>query len=363
MGGLAQVLSDVRGKIRRYQGKEWNEENTKTALVHPVLRVLGWDVGNLDEVQQEYKRRPRDKPVDYALLLLRTPRLFVEAKALAQDLNDRRWANQIMGYAMVAGVEWVVLTNGDEYRIYNSHAAVPVEEKLFRTVRLTDEDSPTEETLGLLSKEQISENQIEILWQAQFVDRQVRAALDELFAAEPDLSLVRLVRKRVQDLSTKDIKASLSRVQVRFDFPVEFEPEVLGAGKSKKAYRPSKRSSVAGTGGFPGITRKFLDLGFKMGEVAAVLIREGIVSAPLQLTAEYRGQTLKAQLVPDGTVVFDGKRYKTLSGAGAHAKATITGKPTATDGWVFWHYRNQNGEIVPLDAARQEFLKRSESAK
>jgi predicted type IV restriction endonuclease len=81
-------------------------------LAYPVLRALGWDVGNLEEVQQEYKRRPRDKPVDYALLLLRTPRLFVEAKSLGQNLSDRRWANQIMGYATVAGVEWVVITNG-----------------------------------------------------------------------------------------------------------------------------------------------------------------------------------------------------------------------------------------------------------
>ena len=79
----------------------------------------------------EYKIRKQDKPVDFALFLLRTPCLFVEAKGLSQNLDDRRWANQIMGYAGVAGVGWVVLTDGNEYRLYNSHAAVPIEEKLF----------------------------------------------------------------------------------------------------------------------------------------------------------------------------------------------------------------------------------------
>ena len=64
--------------------------------------------------------------MDYALLLLRTPRLFVEAKALGQNLDDRRWAHQIMGYATVAGVEWVVITDGDEYRIYNALAHVRI---------------------------------------------------------------------------------------------------------------------------------------------------------------------------------------------------------------------------------------------
>ena len=114
MSELTQVLDSVREKLRRYQEHAVNEQNTKTALIDPVLRALGWDVGDLEQVQQEYRRRPRDKPVDYALLLLRAPRLFVEAKALGQNLNDRRWANQIMGYASVAGVEWVVLTNGNE---------------------------------------------------------------------------------------------------------------------------------------------------------------------------------------------------------------------------------------------------------
>ena len=92
MSALSEALENVRAKIARYRGKELNEQNTKTALIDPVLRALGWDVGDLEEVQQEYKRRPRDKPVDYALLLLRTPRLFVEAKALEQNLTDRKWA-------------------------------------------------------------------------------------------------------------------------------------------------------------------------------------------------------------------------------------------------------------------------------
>lgn len=43
-----------------------------------------------------------------------------------------------LSYATVVGVRWCVLTNGDEYRIYNSHAAVDVEQKLFRSVRTSD---------------------------------------------------------------------------------------------------------------------------------------------------------------------------------------------------------------------------------
>ncbi len=357
MTELIEVLDSVREKIRRYEEHGVNEQNTKTALVDPVLRALGWDVGDLEQVQQEYRRRPRDKPVDYALMLLRTPRLFVEAKALGQNLNDRRWANQIMGYASVAGVEWVVLTNGNEYRIYNACAAVPIEEKLFREIRLTERASPAAETLRLLSKEQVSENQIEVLWQAQFVDRQIRTAFELLFA-EPDASLVRLVRKHVKELSPQDVRASLARVQVRFDFPVEVAPERRRSRKRKAPSTASGRGEPKGRtrSRFPGTTGKLLELGLKMNEVAATLIQEGVLSAPLELTGEYRGQTLRARLLEDGTVLFDGKRHKSPSGAASHAKGTVTGHPMPTDGWSFWHYKNRLGELASLDRARQEYL-------
>ena len=91
-----------------------------------------------------------------------------------------------MSYASVAGIEWVVLTDGDEYRLYNSHATVPIEEKLFRSVRISDDVKAASESLGLFSKNRIRDNEINILWNAHFVDRQVRAVIEQFFATEPD---------------------------------------------------------------------------------------------------------------------------------------------------------------------------------
>ncbi len=340
MSELAEALVQVRSKIARYKGREMNEQNTKTALINPVLRALGWDVGDLEEVQQEYKRRPRDKPVDYALFILRAPHLFVEAKALGQNLDDRRWANQIMGYATVAGVEWVVVTNGDEYRIYNACARVPVEEKLFRKVTLTDEDSPTEEILSLLSKERISGNGLKALWNAHFVDRQIRSVLEGLFSADPDPSLVRLIRKRTKELSAKDVKASLRRVQAQFDFPIDptFLPGVDRAGRRKQ----------------PGKPRSPKMLGVSLKDI----IDAGLLKPPLRLFRHYKGHDLEAELLPDGTVTFQGKTYKSGSTAADFARMTVTGHRMNTNGWAFWQFRNEQGEAVELNVPRQEFLKR-----
>ena len=244
MSELSRVLEEVRKKLVAYRDRELNEQDTKTALIDPVLRALGWHVGDLEEVSQEYKLKPQDKPVDYAFFLVRTPKLFLEAKARGQNLEDRKWAGQIMGYAAVAGVKWTVITNGDEYRIYNACVDVPVDEKMFRAVKISDGTSTAEETLALLSKDRIRDNDIEILWKAHFVDRQVRLALEELIAAEKDSSLIRLLKKKVTELSPKDIRASLARVRVRFDFPIESEPPE--AGESEAA---TKRSEARGRHG------------------------------------------------------------------------------------------------------------------
>jgi hypothetical protein len=347
MGELTQVLNDVRNKIAQYQGKEMNEQNTKRALIDPVLCALGWEVGNLEEVSQEYKRKPQDKPVDYALFLLRTPKLFVEAKALRQDLDDRKWTSQIMGYAAVAGVKWTVITNGDEYRIYNACVDVPVEEKLFRSVRITDDHSPAEETLALLSKERIRDNDIEILWKAHFVDRQVRTALEQLFAPDPDPSLTKLVKKRVGQLSPKEIRASLARVRAQFDFPVEPESPPVFLGKRKRPERPPVVITNDGK------AHKAV-AGVSLKEV----IDAGLLKLPLKLTVHYKSKVLEGDLLSDGTVRFQGEIYKTCSAAGDFARSTVTGRRMNTNGWTFWRYLDPQGKLVLLDTARQEYMNR-----
>ena len=37
MSELSEALESVRKKIARYEGKQMNEQNTKTALIHPIL--------------------------------------------------------------------------------------------------------------------------------------------------------------------------------------------------------------------------------------------------------------------------------------------------------------------------------------
>ena len=351
MGSLEAVLATVRDRIGRYGGQVIGESNTKSVLIEPVLRALGWDVEDLDEVRREFRRKPGDNPVDYALFLLRTPRLFVEAKALRESLDDDRWAKQIMGYASVTGVKWIVLTNGNEYRIYNSHASVPYEEKLFRQVEVASGERGVADVLGLLSKARLQDNQIDVLWRADFVDRQVKETLQELFTSDAPTDFLRLVRRRLPSLAPSDIRASFGRALVTIDYPVLVpaeEPQPEPRRQSGPAPEAKPEGAVGDKTPWRSVTLRDL-------------ITSGLIRPPLDIETRYKGHTLRAVIEADGSVTWDGTRYESLSLAGGMARKSIVGAPPGreyppTNGWTFWRFRDADGHLAFVDVLRQRYV-------
>lgn len=331
MPTLAEALEGVRQRIRRIGTKSMNEENTKATLIEPVLRALGWDTEDLDEVQREYRVKTRDKPVDYALFSMRTVRLFIEAKALGENLDDRRWASQIMGYATVAGVEWIVLTNGNEYRIYNAHAPVAVEDKLLRRVSVMD-SQPAQETLELLAKPRLEENRIEVLWRAHFVDRQVRAAIEHLFSRESnDMLLVNYVAGRTKNLTAEEIRSSIARCRVSLDFPVDIEALVGPKGMAKHGTRRASSSPATGS--------------------LAELVAAGVLRPPVVLVHRYKGTDLTATVIEGGRIRVGNSEWHSPSQAAVEAMRTKTGIERTANGWEFWQVEVE-GKRVPLSTFR-----------
>jgi hypothetical protein len=236
MSDLVETLRRCEKWLDRYRAhaSTVSEADTKAGLIEPIIEELGWDIRDPEEVRREYRRLGTDNPVDYALLLLRTPRLFVEAKGIGGHLDDPRWSNQTVAYATAAGVEWVALTNGAQWRIYNAHAPVPIEKKLFRAVDLDKDPDEVVRVFRLLGKDNMGENLVDELWKSYFVDRQVRHALVELFSGgEPAKELVGAVRHLVPSLTPRDIRSSLTRARATFEFPSVTEPPAASVGSAE----------------------------------------------------------------------------------------------------------------------------------
>lgn len=344
---LDESIKIVRERIRKYQERKdsIDETNTKTVLINPILQALGWDIGELDEVRQEYKSKPKDKQkVDYALFIHKSAILFVEAKALGENLDDRKWAQQILHYAFDAGIKWGVLTNGDDYVIYNAQAEGHFDEKKFRSIRISDADMHESalDTLELLSKENMVGNAIDELWKIQSENQKVKSTLENLIKNE-DPRLVKIISKELKKcLKPAAIKESLRRLGISFNLPIIHDssnsriPKVANSSIKQKSKTPKMLNVVIND-----------------------LIKAGLIAPPLELERKYKGANLKATILPDGSVMFEGKKYNSLSTAGANARKSVVGSISnlQVNGWTFWKFKDKkSGKMIYIGNLRGLYL-------
>jgi RAMA domain-containing protein len=260
-------------------------------------------------------------------------------------------------------VRWCALTNGDEYRIYNSHAAVDVEQKLFRSVRASDTANAkyVTDTLFLLSKEQMQGRLLDELWKVHFIDGNVSRSIEALLANE-DSGLIRLVCKKAKGVTASEVRASLKRAKIRIDFPV---PAVTG-GMRPLSTVGGKRQGAATPGSLP-LRRQAGQKAWQTpvataDATVANLIEAGLIRTPLRIEWDYKGVHLTAVVQPDGKVEFDGQACDSLSTAAGMARKAVSGAPAGrpypqTNGWTFWMYSDEDGgELREIDYLRQNYL-------
>jgi predicted type IV restriction endonuclease len=109
---LAGTIQKTKGTASQLKASgSDNEANTKALLIEPLLAALGWDLGDLNQVDREF-RVYDGTCLDYALKIAGQPRLFVEAKSVNKKLDYKGFIAQTVNYANNEGVQWCVLTNG-----------------------------------------------------------------------------------------------------------------------------------------------------------------------------------------------------------------------------------------------------------
>ena len=155
----------VLNVIERWQTDErlttLEEARICSAVIEPILRGLGWDIGNPQEVWEQYSVEDIGT-VDYALLIGDKPKVFVEVKRGGAQLKKHQ--SQLRNYARIGGVSLAILTNGATWWFY-----LPLQEGSWEQTRIGEvefqDQNATEITqrLGdLLSRENVnSENAIQ----------------------------------------------------------------------------------------------------------------------------------------------------------------------------------------------------------
>lgn len=89
MAELVEAIQRVIGRIREYRSLyERNEMATRNQVVDPLLRSLGWDTEDPRKVRPNLSAE--EGVPDYSLFLDEKKMLFVEAKKLSVDVEDRQ---------------------------------------------------------------------------------------------------------------------------------------------------------------------------------------------------------------------------------------------------------------------------------
>lgn len=218
MMDVARCIESLRAQIERHRRRGLKEYPTRTILIDPLLQALGWDVRDPDVVELEYPTID-GKSVDYALKINRKPVLLIEAKQLADPLEDVKAIMQAVGYAANDGIDWCVLTNGVRYKVYSTSERAAAPEKLLFEVSLDPHDSQglsaqqVADQLSRLSRESMARGILDDLGEEVFTTAKVRKALDQL-CLDPPGPFLRAIRKAIDDdsITPKQIKRALARV-------------------------------------------------------------------------------------------------------------------------------------------------------
>ncbi|MFN3821574.1 MAG: type I restriction endonuclease, partial [bacterium] len=187
MNNLEEVVASVVEKVRKYrQFYEENEQAVRDQIVTPILRSLGWDPENPEEVRPNISTE-EGRP-DFALLKNGKVVLFLETKKLSVDIDEKEY-RQLAKYCFNEGTKYGVLTNGAEWVLVRSfEEGTQLTERSVWKTDLEEEKLPhVVRKLATISKANIE--QIEILVKKVQI-------LDEIWQAllkEPEKMIVGLI--------------------------------------------------------------------------------------------------------------------------------------------------------------------------
>lgn len=132
---LQAVIESLRVKIESHRAHlSENETRTRQVLIDPLLKKLGWDVSDPDQVELEYSAG--GGRADYVLMANGDPVMVVEAKRLGYRL-DQNETMQVLNYANSRGIAHMAVTNGDEWRMYDVFSQKPIEDRVIMEFSIT----------------------------------------------------------------------------------------------------------------------------------------------------------------------------------------------------------------------------------
>jgi hypothetical protein len=233
---LEGFLPKLVKRVKTYKGKGISQADTRAKLIEPLFERLGWDLRG-EEVIRAYAIKADWEPVHYLLKVGDESRLLVETRKLDKSL-DTKDAARVLEYGVAAGVNWCVLTNGRDIKIYNSKWPESAGKKLFVETSLGSLYKDLEqgfsdffETIWLLSRESVKSNELQDEGDREHTKRVIL----EIWKEEKTVAFVAERAKR-KKIGERTVRQCVKELEIRdlFPFPAKSPQELATEEETAK---------------------------------------------------------------------------------------------------------------------------------
>ncbi|SOC19196.1 type I restriction endonuclease [Rhodobacter maris] len=196
-----QRVDDLAARSKHASQHALTEEATKTSVVLPLIKALGFDPFNLEEVVPEFVADvgiKKGEKIDFALKIGGKPAILVEAKPISMALGSAQYS-QLFRYFSTVEARLAILTNGREVWFFSDiDEKNRMDKKPFFVFDLQNYDERQVAELERFQKEGFD---IEAILEAASNLKYVKAAAMELSRqlASPDDDFVRFFGKHIYD--------------------------------------------------------------------------------------------------------------------------------------------------------------------
>lgn len=140
---FAEAITALGERVRKLKESLNTEEATKTALILPFIKALGYDIFNPLEVVPEFIADVpgmKGEKVDYAIMHEGNPSIMIECKNCGVNLNEVKY-NQLHRYFVTQNSIIAILTDGIRYMFFAKDAeGKKMEEEPFMEFNLEEID-------------------------------------------------------------------------------------------------------------------------------------------------------------------------------------------------------------------------------
>lgn len=249
MGISKKVLTRIAAELKKYQPvladakrRDISESDTVVIITDMLADVLGYD--KYQEITSEFAIR--GTYVDLAVRVGRDIRFLVEVKSIGTELKDAH-VKQAIDYGANQGIEWAILTNGVNWRIYRILFKQPIEKTLIfeadlSTLNLRDDDALT--CIGTLSREGFTQSSMDALAQQKQATNKFTVAA--ILLSEPVILMARRELRRLYPAVRIDedvLRSVIADEALKRDV-VDGEDAKAAQDEIKRAARSAKRQKA-----------------------------------------------------------------------------------------------------------------------